>query len=151
MHISFGEPLISAEHEPHFPALQFHRTARSFACFAWISCTASSTTIPSTTSVVKSTNSPLPSSPRQILNVRVLCAAAASCAAWAAVYASTACDVVVAPPVTTFAPAATLAGVGRAVSLISSPRSRHSAPEASAELVPATDASVHHPLAVRRN
>jgi hypothetical protein len=29
MHISRGLPLISAEHEPHFPALQFHRTARS--------------------------------------------------------------------------------------------------------------------------
>src|SRR5262249_47533214 len=32
MHISLGLPLISAEQEPHFPALQFHRTARSFAC-----------------------------------------------------------------------------------------------------------------------
>ena len=29
MHISFGLPLISAEHEPHLPALQFQRTARS--------------------------------------------------------------------------------------------------------------------------
>ena len=36
MHISFGLPLISAEHEPHLPALQFHRTARSCACSAWI-------------------------------------------------------------------------------------------------------------------
>ena len=26
MHISRGLPLISAEHEPHFPALQFQRT-----------------------------------------------------------------------------------------------------------------------------
>src|SRR6266513_1447401 len=26
MHMSRGLPLISAEHEPHFPALQFHRT-----------------------------------------------------------------------------------------------------------------------------
>src|SRR5437763_7651342 len=34
MHISFGMPLTSAEQEPHFPALQFHRQARSFACFA---------------------------------------------------------------------------------------------------------------------
>jgi hypothetical protein len=34
MHISRGRPLISAEHEPHLPALQFHRTARSFACVA---------------------------------------------------------------------------------------------------------------------
>ena len=32
MHISFGLPLISAEHEPHLPALQFQRTARSGAC-----------------------------------------------------------------------------------------------------------------------
>ena len=29
MHISRGRPLISAEHEPHLPALQFQRTARS--------------------------------------------------------------------------------------------------------------------------
>jgi hypothetical protein len=34
MHISFGMPLISAEHEPHLPALQFQRTARSLACSA---------------------------------------------------------------------------------------------------------------------
>src|SRR4051794_6023595 len=26
MHMSFGFPLISAEHEPHLPALQFQRT-----------------------------------------------------------------------------------------------------------------------------
>ena len=32
MHISFGMPLTSAEQEPHLPALQFHRQARSFAC-----------------------------------------------------------------------------------------------------------------------
>src|SRR5204863_8845471 len=32
MHISFGMPLTSAEHDPHFPALQFHRHARSGAC-----------------------------------------------------------------------------------------------------------------------
>ncbi len=51
MHISFGFPLISAEHEPHLPALQFHRTARSGADSAWMRCTASSTTIPSVTSV----------------------------------------------------------------------------------------------------
>src|SRR5580692_13053561 len=31
MHISFGIPLISAEHEPHLPALQFQRAARSTA------------------------------------------------------------------------------------------------------------------------
>jgi hypothetical protein len=34
IHISFGIPLISAEHDPHFPALQFHRQARSVACVA---------------------------------------------------------------------------------------------------------------------
>src|SRR6266478_3688464 len=47
IHMSFGIPLTSAEHDPHFPALQFHRQARSGACVRWISCTASSTTIPS--------------------------------------------------------------------------------------------------------
>ena len=52
MHISFGLPLISAEHEPHLPALQFHRTARSLACSAWIWWIASSTTMPSVTAVV---------------------------------------------------------------------------------------------------
>ena len=31
MHMSRGLPLISAEHEPHLPALQFQRTARSGA------------------------------------------------------------------------------------------------------------------------
>src|SRR6266498_2418748 len=34
IHKSFGIPLISAEHEPHLPALQFHRQARSVACVA---------------------------------------------------------------------------------------------------------------------
>src|SRR5581483_1463219 len=34
IHINFGIPLISAEHDPHFPALQFHRQARSVACVA---------------------------------------------------------------------------------------------------------------------
>jgi len=52
MHISRGLPLISAEHEPHLPALQFQRHARSGACSAWILCTASSTTMPSEISVV---------------------------------------------------------------------------------------------------
>ena len=52
MHISLGLPLTSAEHDPHLPALQFQRTARSLACSAWIWCTASRTTIPSDTSVV---------------------------------------------------------------------------------------------------
>ena len=69
MHISFGMPLISAEHDPHFPALQFQRTARSPACSAWTRCTASRTTIPSLTSVEKSLNAPCVLSPRQIRNV----------------------------------------------------------------------------------
>src|SRR5690242_5433718 len=68
MHISFGRPLISAEHEPHLPALQFHRTARSLACSAWILCTTSRTTIPSETSVGYSLNSPPLAEVRQILN-----------------------------------------------------------------------------------
>src|SRR5579872_7514802 len=49
MHISFGMPLISAEHDPHLPALQFQRTARSLACSAWIWWTASRTTMPELT------------------------------------------------------------------------------------------------------
>src|SRR5436309_12586495 len=32
MHMSFGIPFTSAEHDPHFPALQFHLHARSGAC-----------------------------------------------------------------------------------------------------------------------
>ena len=50
MHISRGRPLISAEHDPHLPALQFHRTARSgvwVCCRRWMM---SSTTSPSFTS-----------------------------------------------------------------------------------------------------
>jgi hypothetical protein len=31
IHMSFGRPLISAEHEPHLPALQFQRHAKSAA------------------------------------------------------------------------------------------------------------------------
>src|SRR5436190_2859106 len=38
MHINLGLPLISAEHEPHLPALQLQRTARSTADSAWILC-----------------------------------------------------------------------------------------------------------------
>src|SRR5438876_7822043 len=36
MHMSFGMPFTSAEHDPHLPALQFHRQARSGAWVAWI-------------------------------------------------------------------------------------------------------------------
>src|SRR5688500_10075334 len=71
MHISFGMPLSSAEQDPHFPALQFQRTARSLALSAWIWCTASSTTIPSVTSVLYSRNSPPEEVDRQMLKVRV--------------------------------------------------------------------------------
>ena len=52
MHSSRGRPLISALHEPHLPALQFHRTARSPA---WVACSRwmmSRTTSPSFTSTV---------------------------------------------------------------------------------------------------
>src|ERR1700760_4243609 len=65
-HMRRGLPLISAEQDPHLPALQFQRTARSPACCACTWCTASSTTSPSSTSTVKSTSSPPFSSPRQI-------------------------------------------------------------------------------------
>jgi hypothetical protein len=34
LHVKRGRPFTSAEHEPHFPALQFHRTARSGAWIA---------------------------------------------------------------------------------------------------------------------
>src|SRR4030095_14448547 len=36
LHIKRGMPLISAEHEPHLPALQFQRQARSLVCVAWM-------------------------------------------------------------------------------------------------------------------
>jgi len=75
MHMSLGTPLTSAEQEPHLPALQFQRTARSFACVAWILWTTSSTTRPSVISVVYSTNFPPPlPSVRQILKVTVFIA-----------------------------------------------------------------------------
>src|SRR6476619_4036779 len=64
MHISRGLPLTSALHEPHLPALQFHRTARSPA---WVACTrwiASRTTSPVSTSTSKSCRSPPDWSPR---------------------------------------------------------------------------------------
>ena len=52
MHSSRGLPLISALHEPHLPALQFQRIARSPAWVAWTRCSASRTTSPSDTSTV---------------------------------------------------------------------------------------------------
>ena len=50
MHSSRGRPLISAEHDPHLPALQFHRTARSPVCVCCSRWMMSSTTSPSFTS-----------------------------------------------------------------------------------------------------
>ena len=47
-----GRPLISAEQDPHLPALQFQRTARSPAWVAWRRWIASRTTSPSETSTV---------------------------------------------------------------------------------------------------
>src|SRR3954449_6740622 len=106
MHISRGLPLISAEQEPHFPALQFQRTARSGALSAWMRCTASSTTIPSTTSVSYSRKSPPPASPRQRRKRRVRFSAFASCAVCVAANES---------------PLATVPGFTRSVVLIPSP------------------------------
>ena len=50
MHASRGCPLISIEQEPHLPALQFHRTARSPVWVACSRCSTSRTTSPSLTS-----------------------------------------------------------------------------------------------------
>src|SRR5438552_6032596 len=69
MHISRGMPLISAEHDPHLPALQFQRTAISFAWSAWILCTASRTTMPSEISVVYLKNFPSSAVPRHMEKV----------------------------------------------------------------------------------
>jgi hypothetical protein len=71
MHIRRGLPLISALHEPHLPALQFQRHARSVA---WVACTrwmTSRTTIPSSASTRYSRNSPPRASPRNTLIVKV--------------------------------------------------------------------------------
>jgi hypothetical protein len=51
MHMRRGRPLISAEHEPHLPALQFQRQARSGASPAWMRWMTSSTTSPSTAGI----------------------------------------------------------------------------------------------------
>lgn len=67
MHNSRGRPLISAEHEPHLPALQFQRTARSGAWVAWSRWMMSSTTSPSLTSTAKSFRPPPFTSPRHTL------------------------------------------------------------------------------------
>ncbi len=64
MHISLGRPLISAEHDPHLPALQFHRQARSGAGPAWMRWITSRTTSPSTAGMTYSVKWPPSSSPR---------------------------------------------------------------------------------------
>ena len=69
IHMSFGMPLISAEQEPHLPALQFQRSARSGACCAWMRCTASKTTMPSSTGVTVILKRPPAESPRQMRNI----------------------------------------------------------------------------------
>ena len=58
LHVRLGRPLTSALHEPHFAALQFQRTARSGAAWAWIQWRASRTTIPSSTGTSNSANVP---------------------------------------------------------------------------------------------
>src|SRR2546429_4028378 len=65
MQPSAGLPLISIEQEPHLPALQFHRIARSGAWVAWSRWMMSRTTSPSLTSTSKSSNCPPAASPRQ--------------------------------------------------------------------------------------
>ena len=47
MQVSRGRPLISALQDPHRPALQFQRRARSPAWLAWTRWSTSSTTSPS--------------------------------------------------------------------------------------------------------
>ena len=47
MHMRRGMPFTSALHEPHLPALQFQRTARSLATVAWSRWIAWRTTSPS--------------------------------------------------------------------------------------------------------
>ncbi len=69
MHMSRGAPLISALHEPHLPALQFHRHARSPACVAWMRWITSSTTMPSCACTGYSTKAPPFASPRHTRNV----------------------------------------------------------------------------------
>src|SRR5688572_16847737 len=79
MHNSRGLPLISTLNDPHLPALQFHRIARSLASRDWIRCSTSSTTIPGSTSGWNVLNSPPVASPRQTLNVRLDILALAPC------------------------------------------------------------------------
>src|SRR5881628_1335756 len=68
MQASLGLPLISMLHDPHLPALQFQRTARSWASLAWMRCRTSRTTMPGSTSMRYSTNDPPAAVPRQTRN-----------------------------------------------------------------------------------
>ena len=72
MHMRAGRPLISAEHDPHLPALQFHRQARSGAVVAWMRWMTSRTTSPSWAGNWYSAKSPPSSSPRHTCMVTVL-------------------------------------------------------------------------------
>ncbi len=71
MHMSRGLPLISALHEPHLPALQFQRQARSSAWVAWIRWMTSRTTRPSPPSTLYSLKSPASGLPRNTRIVKV--------------------------------------------------------------------------------
>ena len=66
IHARRGLPLISIEQDPHFPALQFQRTARSDIWVAWTRWITSRTTSPSFASTVTSLKSPFLESPRQM-------------------------------------------------------------------------------------
>src|SRR5438128_1909110 len=70
MHMSRGLPLISTLHEPHLPALQFQRTARSVAWRRWTSWMASRTTHCGEAATVKSAKSPPAALPRQIRSLK---------------------------------------------------------------------------------
>ncbi len=89
MHISFGMPLISAEHDPHLPgfAVPAARRGRWPASPGSRARRRARPCLRRRPACTRRTR-PCPFSPRQILNERVSCFAAASCAACAAVYAS---------------------------------------------------------------
>src|SRR6185369_13196436 len=76
MHMRRGLPLISAEQEPHLPALQFQRQASVGADSAWIWWMASRTTMPSVTMVEKSlkaADSRWPDQTRKVAGVPEMC------------------------------------------------------------------------------
>ena len=84
MHMSAGLPLISAEHEPHLPALQFQRQARSGAWVAWTRWITSRTTSPSTAGSTYSVNSPPAASPRHRTMVTSSSSSDATTSCWGA-------------------------------------------------------------------